>query len=209
MSKSPAGDIKLELFGDGESFDPDKGALHVVGLRPDLRRLEQLPVRHLPAGGARRRTQGRAAATFASSPNRSYHFTITRQGGAHRLERSTAARSSRWTDPEPLAGAGHEYLAVDDWEAELSFDNLTDSTRPLIEPWTNLRVPRSISIARWPASPGRRSLLIYTHDNPDPDALAAALGLQRLAEHELDVERDAHLRRHRRARARTGRWSRT
>src|SRR6478609_9645607 len=26
MSKSPSGDIKLELFGDGESFDPDKGA---------------------------------------------------------------------------------------------------------------------------------------------------------------------------------------
>ena len=25
-SKSPAGDIKMELFGDGESFDPDKGA---------------------------------------------------------------------------------------------------------------------------------------------------------------------------------------
>ena len=25
MSKSPAGDIKVELFGDGESFDPDKG----------------------------------------------------------------------------------------------------------------------------------------------------------------------------------------
>src|SRR6185503_13720178 len=35
---------------------------------------------------------------------------------------------------------------------------------------------------------GRRSLLIYTHDNPDPDALAAALGLQRLAEHELNID---------------------
>jgi nanoRNase/pAp phosphatase (c-di-AMP/oligoRNAs hydrolase) len=35
---------------------------------------------------------------------------------------------------------------------------------------------------------GRKSLLIYTHDNPDPDALAAALGLQRLAEHELGVK---------------------
>ena len=35
---------------------------------------------------------------------------------------------------------------------------------------------------------GRRSLLIYTHDNPDPDALAAALGLQRLAEHELHID---------------------
>jgi len=34
---------------------------------------------------------------------------------------------------------------------------------------------------------GRRSLLIFTHDNPDPDALAAALGLQRLAEHELNL----------------------
>lgn len=32
---------------------------------------------------------------------------------------------------------------------------------------------------------GRRSALIYTHDNPDPDSLAAALGLGRLLEHEL------------------------
>ena len=29
-----------------------------------------------------------------------------------------------WTDPEPLAGAGHEYLAFDDWEAPLTFDDL-------------------------------------------------------------------------------------
>jgi nanoRNase/pAp phosphatase (c-di-AMP/oligoRNAs hydrolase) len=35
---------------------------------------------------------------------------------------------------------------------------------------------------------GRKSLLIYTHDNPDPDALAAALGLQRLAQHELGAD---------------------
>ena len=32
---------------------------------------------------------------------------------------------------------------------------------------------------------GRKSALIYTHDNPDPDALAAALGLGRLFEKEL------------------------
>jgi len=35
---------------------------------------------------------------------------------------------------------------------------------------------------------GRRSLLIYTHDNPDPDALAAALGLRQLATHDLHIE---------------------
>jgi nanoRNase/pAp phosphatase (c-di-AMP/oligoRNAs hydrolase) len=32
---------------------------------------------------------------------------------------------------------------------------------------------------------GRKSVLIYTHDNPDPDSLAAAMGLGRLFEHEL------------------------
>lgn len=32
---------------------------------------------------------------------------------------------------------------------------------------------------------GRRALLVYMHDNPDPDSLAAALGLGRLLEHEL------------------------
>src|SRR6202000_2483851 len=32
---------------------------------------------------------------------------------------------------------------------------------------------------------GRKSVLIYTHDNPDPDSLAAAMGLERLLEHEL------------------------
>jgi nanoRNase/pAp phosphatase (c-di-AMP/oligoRNAs hydrolase) len=35
---------------------------------------------------------------------------------------------------------------------------------------------------------GTRRLLVYMHDNPDPDALAAAFGLKRLFEHELDAE---------------------
>ena len=35
---------------------------------------------------------------------------------------------------------------------------------------------------------GRRSALIYMHDNPDPDALAAALGLEMLISHELHAE---------------------
>jgi nanoRNase/pAp phosphatase (c-di-AMP/oligoRNAs hydrolase) len=35
---------------------------------------------------------------------------------------------------------------------------------------------------------GSRRLLIYMHDNPDPDALAAATGLKRLLEQEIEVE---------------------
>lgn len=34
----------------------------------------------------------------------------------------------------------------------------------------------------------RKNALIYTHDNPDPDSLAAAWGLARLFRHTLDVE---------------------
>ena len=33
----------------------------------------------------------------------------------------------------------------------------------------------------------RKSILILTHDNPDPDGLAAAMGLKRLIEHELGI----------------------
>ena len=35
---------------------------------------------------------------------------------------------------------------------------------------------------------GRHKLLIYMHDNPDPDALAAAFGLKRLVEHAIPIE---------------------
>jgi nanoRNase/pAp phosphatase (c-di-AMP/oligoRNAs hydrolase) len=35
---------------------------------------------------------------------------------------------------------------------------------------------------------GRKTVLIYTHDNPDPDSLAAAMGLGRLLEHEVGAQ---------------------
>jgi len=35
---------------------------------------------------------------------------------------------------------------------------------------------------------GEGSMLIYMHDNPDPDALAAAVGLKRLVEHEAGLQ---------------------
>ena len=88
-----------------------------------------------------------------------------------------------WTDPEPLAGPGHEYLAINDWESDVTFDNLP--IRPPPE--------RDGTPAQHPLRPrqalaglaGRKSVLVYMHDNPDPDSLAAALGLKKLLEHEL------------------------
>ena len=66
-SRSAAGDIKLELYGDGESFDHDRGAYTSTGYVLDLRRLAQQPVGDLPHPRARRRPQGRARRRRASS----------------------------------------------------------------------------------------------------------------------------------------------
>jgi len=122
VSRSPSGDIKLELYGDGESFDPDKGSYTSSGyvlifggwqntLSVICRQEEH---------GAGRKAQRQDVRV---EPGRSYHFTIKRQGGT--LDWAIDGKPFlAWTDPEPLAGAGHEHLAVNDWEADVSFDNL-------------------------------------------------------------------------------------
>jgi len=128
LSKSPAGDIKLELFGDGESFDPDKGAYTSSGyvlIFGGWTNSLSVICRQDEHGAGRK--AGRSDVRV--EPNRSYHFTIARKGGA--LDWTIDGKPFlSWTDPEPLAGAGHEYLAVDDWEAELTFDNLTIRPAP-------------------------------------------------------------------------------
>ena len=127
MSNSPAGDLKIEIYGDGESFDPDKGGYVSSGYV-------------LIFGGWRNslsvicrnneHDEGRKAERTAPQvqPGRSYHWTFTRQAGT--LDwRIDGQPFMAWNDPAPLAGGGHEYLAINDWEADVYFDNL--SIRPL------------------------------------------------------------------------------
>lgn len=122
QSNSEAGDIKLELFGDGVSFDPDRGAYVSSGYM-------------LIFGGwhnslsvicrNNEHDEGRKVSRTDKKvePGRSYHFAITRKNGQIDWKIDGAPFLS-WTDPEPLTGTGHEYLAVSDWEAEVLFDNL-------------------------------------------------------------------------------------
>jgi hypothetical protein len=127
MSKSPAGDLKIELYGDGESFDPDKGSYVSSGyvmIFGGWRNSLSVICRN------NEHDDGRKAERTAPrvEPGRTYHWTITRTGGA--LDwRVDGQPFLAWTDPAPLAGPGHEYLAVNDWEADVYFDNL--SVRPL------------------------------------------------------------------------------
>ena len=122
MSNSPSGDIKVEIFGDGESFDPDKGSYTSSGyvlIFGGWSNSLSVICRQEEHGSGRKA----ARSDIRVEPGRSYHFTIKRQGGA--IDWAIDGRPFlSWTDPEPLAGVGHDYLAVDDWEAELTFDNL-------------------------------------------------------------------------------------
>jgi hypothetical protein len=122
MSKSPDGDIKIELYGDGESFDPDKGSYDSTGyvlifggwhnsLSVICKQEEH---------GAGRKVQ---TSNVRVDPYKLYHFRITYRSGS--IDWQIDGRPFlAWTDPEPLIGPAHGYFAVNDWEADVTFDNL-------------------------------------------------------------------------------------
>jgi len=122
-SQSPGGDIKVEIYGDGKSFDPDKGGYLSTGYV-------------LVMGGwnnsksiiARLDEHGKDVSE-RSAPRveigRRYHWRIVRDGGLLRWyvdDMSTPFLELR--DPEPLAGADHGFFAFNDWESDVGFDNL-------------------------------------------------------------------------------------
>ncbi|HEY4184910.1 MAG TPA: hypothetical protein VGP07_07550 [Polyangia bacterium] len=127
QSNSAAGDIKIELYGDGHSFDPDRGGYVSTGyvlIFGGWHNALSVICRN------NEHDEGRKAmrTTPRVTPGQRYHFTVTRQNG--RIDwQIDGAPFLTWTDPEPLEGAGHDFFAVNDWEADVSFDNLT--IRPL------------------------------------------------------------------------------
>src|SRR6266568_2310093 len=123
-SRSPAGDLKLEIWGDGESYAEDKGAYTSSGYV-------------FIFGGwgnskseiARGNEHGAdvAARTLPKVEiGKKYHWKIVRRGGHldWYIDDVTTPFLS-YDDRRPFAGPGHDYLGFDDWEAEVGFDNLT------------------------------------------------------------------------------------
>ena len=122
-SNSPAGDIKIELFGDGHSYDPDAGRYMATGYevifggwynsKSIIARLDEhgkdMAERVLPKVVV----------------DKHYHWKIERVG----------AKVTWWIDdmqtpflvyddPHPLEGPGHEFFGFNNWEADTWFDNL-------------------------------------------------------------------------------------
>ena len=122
-SNSSAGDIKIELFGDGHSYDPDAGRYMATGYEVIF-------------GGwynsksiiARLDEHGKDMAERVEPKvvvGKHYHWKIERVG----------SKVSWWIDdmqtpflvyddPHPLEGPGHEFFGFNNWEADTWFDNL-------------------------------------------------------------------------------------
>lgn len=122
-SNSDAGDIKVEVFGDGKSFDPDAGRYMATGYevifggwhnsKSIIARLDE------HGKDMVQRWEPKVV------PRRHYHWKIERQGN----------RITWWVDdmqtpflvyedPHPLEGNGHEFFGFNNWEADTWFDNL-------------------------------------------------------------------------------------
>ncbi|MBA3395169.1 MAG: hypothetical protein H0T89_21150 [Deltaproteobacteria bacterium] len=125
-STDPRGDIKIEVFGDGHSFDPDGGAYLATGYelifggwsnsKSIIARLDE------HGKDVAQRTQPKVV------PNQRYHWKIERK--ANQLTWYIDDMETPFlqlVDPRPLEGMGHEYLGFNNWETDTWFDNLVIS----------------------------------------------------------------------------------
>jgi hypothetical protein len=128
-STEPRGDIKIEVFGDGRSYDPDAGAYLATGYEVIF-------------GGwhnsksiiARMDEHGKVGTDVVQRvepkvvPNQKYKWRIERK--ANQLTWFVDDMTNPFlqlVDPRPLEGIGHEYLGFNNWETDTWFDNLVIS----------------------------------------------------------------------------------
>ena len=125
-STDPRGDIKIEIWGDGKSYDPDGGAYMATGYelifggwsnsKSIIARLDE----HAPDVVAR--------AVPKVVPNQKYKWRIERK--ANQLTWFVDDMTNpflQFVDPRPLEGVGHEYFGFNNWETDTWFDNLVIS----------------------------------------------------------------------------------
>jgi len=122
-STETRGDIKVEVFGDGHSFDPDGGRYTATGYevifggwynsKSIIARLDE----HGQEMSHREDVKVIA--------NRHYHWKIQRKGQLMEWFIDDMKRPFLlYPDVHPLAGPGHEYLGFNNWETDTWFDNL-------------------------------------------------------------------------------------
>ena len=129
VSYSEDGDIKVELFGDGNSFATTtaytdasgyilvyggwKNTLHVLARR-DEHGTDRVALA----------LDGLTPRTRPVVPDRRYRFAIERKDGKTLDFWVDAEKILYLHDKQPLFGPGHDHFAFNDWLAPVCFDNL-------------------------------------------------------------------------------------
>lgn len=119
-SDSPAGDIKVEVFGDGvssataASYTATSYVVIFGGWNNSLDVLARLDEH----GEDRIARPSRRVV-----PGQTYRFEIERRGG-HITVKVDGTLLVEMHDREPLSGRGHDHFGFNDWDAALTFDDL-------------------------------------------------------------------------------------
>lgn len=119
-SQSRAGDIKVELFGDGRSYateDSYTATSYVVIFGGWNNRISTIARLNEHGDDRKERSDRRVV------PGRTYRFKIERRGGKLTWWLD-GERTLEMADAEPLVGAGHDHFAFNDWDSEVFFDDL-------------------------------------------------------------------------------------
>lgn len=119
---SPDGDIRVVLFGDGKSANPDKDGCQSTGYELVLggwKNTLTVMCRTGQADGGHLR----ARSDWPVMPDWTYHFYITRKDGIVSWYVGGHDVMS-WKDSEPLSGPGHDAFGFDGGQTEVFFDNL-------------------------------------------------------------------------------------
>ena len=122
-STEPRGDIKVEVFGNGHSFDPDGGGYTATGYevifggwynsKSIIARLDE----HGKDVVERREPK--------VVPGKRYHWKIERKGTKLTWWIDDLATPFLvYDDPQPLDGEAHAYFGFNNWETDTWFDNL-------------------------------------------------------------------------------------
>ena len=119
-SQSPEGDIKLEVFGDGQSKATEDSytATSYVIIFGGWDNTTNLIARMDEHGDDRAVGPKRKVEL-----GRTYRMRVERKGETIQAWVDDQPLASM-TDPDPLYGPGHDHFAFNNWESDLYFDNL-------------------------------------------------------------------------------------
>jgi len=137
ISDSPDGDLKAEVWGDGQSAATSlsytnatsyltvlggwKNTFHVLARMnehgTDRKEIKIDPTSDDPLEKPVTRGQ-------------SYHFKIERSDGKTVHWFVDGLEYLSYVDPQPLAGIGHDHFGFNDWEVKLCFDNVKVTPLP-------------------------------------------------------------------------------